>query len=99
MDIDDSIFPDLFSSEGATALLWEVGTPCPNVDPSTKQPVWDCPLCSGSGVIPLRIRSTFLPSVGRTIVATWCVTSVSRTVAHEVCSPWFNNVVSIATSK
>jgi hypothetical protein len=33
------------------------------------------------------------------IVPTWCVASVSRTVAHEVCSPWFNNVVSIATSK
>ena len=55
--------------------------------------------CSGSGVIPLRMRRNFPPSVGRMIVPTSWFARVWRAVAHEVCTPWFNNVVSIATSK
>jgi hypothetical protein len=51
IDFDDAVFPMLFSSEGAVQLLWEVATPCPNVDPATQQPVWDCPQCAGSGVL------------------------------------------------
>jgi hypothetical protein len=39
---------------------------------------------SGSGVVPLRMRSTLPPSVGNTIVATLWLASISRTVAHEV---------------
>ncbi len=54
-------------------------------------------ICSGSGVVPLRIRSTLPPSVGSTIVATAWLANVSRTVDHDVCTPRFNNVVSIAT--
>ena len=40
--------------------------------------------CSGSGVVPLRMLSTFPPSVGSAIVATLWLATIARTVAHEV---------------
>ena len=55
--------------------------------------------CAGSGVVPLRMRSTSPPSVGSTIVFTWCVFSVSRTVAQDVWTPWLTSVFSIEISR
>src|SRR4051812_20340545 len=50
--------------------------------------------CSGSGVVPLRMLSTLPPPVGSTIVATLWLATRSRTVAHDVGTPWFPKVVS-----
>jgi hypothetical protein len=45
------------------------------------------------------MRSSIPPSVGNTIVFTWCVFNRSRIVAQEVCRPASSSVFSIAVSK
>lgn len=49
-DFDDDIFAEVFDDEGAVALSWEVASACDCITPDTKQPVWGCPHCSGTGV-------------------------------------------------
>lgn len=50
-DIDSMVFELIEAGEGMSELRWERAEPCPRIDPSTKQPVWECPLCNGTGVI------------------------------------------------
>lgn len=48
--VDDAIFADLFQSEGAITMTWEVASRCTCWSADSRQPLWDCPLCSGYGV-------------------------------------------------
>ena len=50
-DLDDAIFTSIFAGEGAVGLSWEVASRCPCYSTDTKQPQWDCPQCTGYGVI------------------------------------------------
>lgn len=53
VDPDDDIFSELFDlgvTEGAVQLTWESATRCDCLTPDTKQPVWGCPDCGGTGV-------------------------------------------------
>jgi hypothetical protein len=50
-DLDDDIFAELFGvDEGAVALAWEVASRCTCTSGDSKQPVWGCPNCTGTGV-------------------------------------------------
>ena len=52
VDLDDGIFQQILdSSEGAVQLSWEQASRCDCTTSDTKQPVWGCPDCGGSGVI------------------------------------------------
>lgn len=62
-DVDTGIFEELFSTwEGAVELTWEAATRCTCETPDSKQPLWGCPQCKGTGVIyaaPTRIKGLF----------------------------------------
>ena len=51
MDIDSMFFELIEDGEGMSELHWEQAEACPRTDAATKQPLWECPLCNGTGVI------------------------------------------------
>lgn len=60
--IDDALFEDIFTAEGASTLLWEVASRCSCYSEDSKQPQWGHELCGGLGVVyadPVTIRALF----------------------------------------
>lgn len=51
MSVDKAIIEGLFTEAGASTLLWEQGRRCTCYTADSRQPSWDCPKCSGYGVV------------------------------------------------
>lgn len=61
-DVDDALFEELFTWEGAVGLAWEQASRCSCWTDDSKQPTWGHPPCKGTGILhtpPQTIQGLF----------------------------------------